>query len=63
MQRAQESGLYPPPGSGTDSDVERLMRAGQKITAIKLYRELHHVDLKTAKEAVEAMARDGRPGE
>ncbi len=56
-ERARESGLYPPPGAGTDADVERLLGAGQKIGAIKLYREIHRVDLKTAKDAVDALGR------
>jgi ribosomal protein L7/L12 len=30
------------------------------MTAIKLYREIHGVDLKTAKEAVEALAKKKR---
>ncbi len=52
-RRARESGLLPPPGQGSDSDVERLAAQGEKIQAIKLYREIHGVDLKEAKEAVE----------
>jgi ribosomal protein L7/L12 len=50
-------GRYPRPGEGTDADVERFLRMRRKMTAIKLYREIHGVDLKTAKEAVEEMAR------
>jgi len=61
-ERARESGLYPPPGAGTDADVERLLSAGQKIGAIKLYREIHRVDLKTAKDAVDALGRAGGGG-
>ena len=45
----------PAPGEVTDADVERFLAMGRKMTAIKLYREIHGVDLKTAKEAVEAM--------
>lgn len=41
--------------------VEALIERGQLIQAIKLYREQHGVDLKQAKEAVEAM-RDRRRG-
>jgi hypothetical protein len=61
-RRARESGLYPPPGSGTDADVGRLLDAGEKTLAIKLYRELYRVDLKSAKAAVEELARTGRRG-
>lgn len=37
--------------------VDELIRAGQKIDAIKLYRETHRVSLVEAKDAVEALAR------
>ena len=37
--------------------IDELLRGGQKIQAIKYYRELHGVDLKTAKDAVDARAR------
>ena len=47
----------PGPGEATDDDVKRFVAAGRKMTAIKLYREIHGVDLKTAKEAVEELAR------
>ncbi len=44
-------------------DVIDLVRAGQKIEAIKLYREIFGVGLKEAKDAVEAMAPGAaRPG-
>ncbi|MGV3625752.1 MAG: ribosomal protein L7/L12 [Archangium sp.] len=50
--------LKPPtPVTTTDSSPEGLMRAGQKIAAIKRFRELHGVGLKEAKDAVEAMER------
>lgn len=55
-RRARASGLYPRPGCGTDADVGRLLDAGEKGLAIKLYRELYRVDLKSAKAAVEALA-------
>ncbi len=60
-RRARESGLHPPTGAGTDEDVWRLAESGEKIAAIKLYREIHGVDLKTAKESVEALVRRRRP--
>lgn len=49
--------VMPNPGNGTMEDVQRLVSEGHKIAAIKIYRELHGVGLKEAKEAVEAMAR------
>jgi ribosomal protein L7/L12 len=42
----------PPP------EIDNLLRAGQKIEAIKRYRALHGVDLKTAKDAIDARARE-----
>src|SRR5881396_225978 len=56
----RQSGLYPPPGQGSDADVERLVALGRKIDAIKLYREIHGSDLKTAKDVVDRMA--AKPG-
>jgi len=38
--------------------IDEFLRAGQKIQAIKEYRALHGVDLKSAKDAVEARARE-----
>ncbi len=56
----RQAGLYPPPGQGSDADVERLVALGRKIDAIKLYREIHRTALKTAKDAVDKMAE--KPG-
>ena len=47
----------PPPGESTMDDVQRLLSEGHKIAAIKVYREVHGVGLKEAKEAVEALQR------
>jgi ribosomal protein L7/L12 len=52
----RQTSLHPPPGQGSDADVERLVALGRKIDAIKLYREIHRSDLKTAKDAVDEMA-------
>ncbi len=58
---ALERGGSPPntrdESRGDDSDVLELLRAGQKIRAIKLYREKAGVGLADAKNAVEALAR------
>jgi len=56
----RQTGLYPPPGQGSDADVERLVALGRKIDAIKLYREIHGTDLTRAKDAVDKIAE--RPG-
>ena len=49
-----------PPGSlpELEAEVRELYRAGQKIQAIKLYRENTGVGLKEAKDAVEALDRE-----
>lgn len=44
------------PSDSADGEVLDLMRSGQKIAAIKRYRETHGGGLKEAKEAVEALA-------
>ena len=36
----RQTGFLPPPGQGSDADVERLVALGRKIDAIKLYREI-----------------------
>lgn len=45
--------LSPEPGA----EVTALVREGDRIGAIKLYRETHGVDLLTAKNAVEKLSR------
>jgi len=50
-------GMLPSPGQvPTDEDVKRLAQAGEKITAIKMYRQIHGGGLKEAKDAVEKLA-------
>ena len=43
-------------GPATDADIQRLLQTGRKIDAIKVYRRLHRVDLKSAKDAVDRLA-------
>ena len=38
-----------------DRDIERLLRAKNKIEAIKIYRERHKTGLAEAKDAIEAL--------
>ena len=52
----RQSGLLPARGQGTSADVERLVALGKRIDAIKVYREIHGTDLKSAKEAVDRLA-------
>ncbi|WP_223645686.1 hypothetical protein [Corallococcus sp. EGB] len=57
-----EQPAEPPTALSPEKGQERLaelIQAGQTIDAIKLYRALHGVGLKEAKDAVDAM-RDGR---
>ena len=44
-----------------DADVISMIRSGNKIDAIQMYRELHGTDLVTAKDAVEALAKKLQP--
>ena len=57
QRRHAEFARRPAPGQATDADVERFVALGRKMTAIKLYREIHGVGLKEAKEAVEELAK------
>ncbi|HXV20843.1 MAG TPA: DUF3592 domain-containing protein [Desulfuromonadales bacterium] len=55
LLQARLAGLYPAKGQGRDGDVERLLHQGEKLLAIRLYRELHETDLKTARRRVEEL--------
>jgi ribosomal protein L7/L12 len=59
-RRGERSGHASSPSGAppTEADIDLHIRAGRKIEAIKLYRTLHHVDLKTAKDAIDARSRD-----
>ena len=61
MEDIRDPALVPPRGGGTESDIVRLVDAGQMIAAIKLYRRLHDVGLKEAKDAVDKLARERQP--
>ena len=50
----QATNAPPPP----PPEIDDLLRDGHKIEAIKRYRTLHGVDLKTAKDAIDARARE-----
>jgi hypothetical protein len=53
IESLRRTGVYPRPGEETEADIDRLIMKGHKIEAIKVFRALHDVDLKEAKEAVE----------
>ena len=58
LRRATPSDdLFPSNRPPTEEQIDALLRQGHKIEAIKGYRLLHNVDLKTAKEAVESRQR------
>ena len=44
-----------PLARASDADVAQLVAADRMIDAIKVYRTLHRTDLKTAKEAIDAI--------
>ena len=43
-----------PGGNPADAEIKAALHAGQKIEAIKLYREAYGTDLKDAKDALDA---------
>ena len=45
-------------GPPSPERIDELLRAGHKIDAIRAYRTLHRVDLKAAKDAIDARARE-----
>lgn len=49
------------PDTATEDDMRAFLMAGHEIDAIKVYRRLHRVDLKAAKEAVERLAAELPP--
>ena len=56
LGRGSSSGRsYPLPKDTTDEDIRTLAEQGKKIEAIKLYRALHGVGIREAKDAVEDM--------
>ena len=64
IQQAREKGLWPPLGEvPTLEHVKGLAGAGEKILAIKLYRQIHPVSLLDAKAAVEKLVGDSPPSE
>ncbi|HTV43529.1 MAG TPA: hypothetical protein VMF08_23400 [Candidatus Sulfotelmatobacter sp.] len=52
----RRSGILPPAGQATMADVERLVRAGERIAAIHVYREINHVGLAEAKKAIDDLS-------
>ena len=57
VRQLRDVGMYPQQGEEADADVDRLLQHGHKIAAIKVYRVVHRVGLKEAKDAVEQRQR------
>lgn len=52
----RQLGLYPSPGNASLMDVERLVKAGYRVDAVRCYREVYpHVGLAEAVTAVDKM--------
>jgi ribosomal protein L7/L12 len=63
LRRARPSeDLFPSNRPPTEEQIDALLRQGHKIEAIRGYRLLHNVDLKTAKDAIESRQRTMRGG-
>jgi ribosomal protein L7/L12 len=60
-ERSGSNGAEIGESSPSPERVDELLRAGRKIDAIKVYRRLHGVDLKSAKDAIDARAGQLRP--
>ena len=58
IERGESPEVAPFIPSGNMASVQAALRAGQKITAIKIYRDLTGLGLKEAKDAVEQMERE-----
>ena len=55
ITKLRRSGHYPERGKATMADVERLVRMGSRVLAMRCYREIHGCSLRQAKEAVDAL--------
>jgi len=56
LERDEARGAEGPADSDLEPEIVSLLEQGRKIEAVKLYREKTGVDLKEAKDAVEAIA-------
>lgn len=61
LAAARSRGLCPPAGSCSDADVVALATRGEKLLAIRLYRELHGCGLREARLGVDGLLRASRP--
>jgi hypothetical protein len=56
MAKLRRSGRYPERGKATMGDVERLLKTGSPVWAVRCYREIHGCSLRQANEAVRALS-------
>jgi ribosomal protein L7/L12 len=64
IQRARARGVWPPLGQiPTDEDLRRLVKAGEKLLAIKMCRQIHNMGLTEAKAVVERLAEQADAGD
>lgn len=61
VRRLQRRGIYPLAGEERHADVERLIRMGRRMEAIRVYRDVHGVGLKEAREVVDRLSETIRP--
>ena len=57
VNQARRKGLYPNKGKPTMFDVRRLIQAGHKDLAIRLYCQIFSTHFKEAKKAIEELER------
>jgi len=60
IESLRRRGIYPLAGQESEADIERLIQMNRKIEAIKVYRTVHGVDLKTPKQAIDKLASEMR---
>jgi ribosomal protein L7/L12 len=64
IQRARARGVWPPLGQiPTDEDLKRLVKAGEKLLAIKMCRQIHNMGFTEAKAVVERLAEQADAGD
>ncbi|MCP4748795.1 MAG: hypothetical protein GY874_22090 [Desulfobacteraceae bacterium] len=52
LKKVRRKGVYPIKGKVTNEDIKRLALSGNRLLAIRAYRELHKCGLKKAKKKV-----------
>lgn len=56
LSNLRKAGVYPKAGQASSADVERLVKSGFPVLAIRCYRELHGCSLRQARAAVQALS-------